>query len=180
MRKILSVLASLLIATGFSVVIAVVFWMGAPAVLKPGPHLFDWGGQYERDRETVAQSPADIYYLGWRYYYGEGVEQNFKEAFKWFKKAAAQGDADAQLHLGFCYMDGEGVAANEKKAAAWFRKAAAQGNADAQSNLGWCYYERVGVKRDVAEALGWLQKAAEQGDEYAVEMIGEIRAEENR
>jgi TPR repeat protein len=29
------------------------------------------------------------------YYYGEGVEQDRKEAEKWFEKAAAQGDEEA-------------------------------------------------------------------------------------
>ena len=34
--------------------------------------------------------------LGWMYYYGLGVEQDYTEALRWFKKAAEQGYVDAQ------------------------------------------------------------------------------------
>ena len=34
---------------------------------------------------------------------GEGLEQDFKEAVKWYQKAADQGDADAQYNLGSRY-----------------------------------------------------------------------------
>jgi uncharacterized protein len=33
----------------------------------------------------------------------EGVPQNYGEALKWFKKAADQGDANAQTGLGLMY-----------------------------------------------------------------------------
>ena len=34
-------------------------------------------------------------HLGFMYYTGEGVAQDYQEAAKWFRKAAEQGDADA-------------------------------------------------------------------------------------
>jgi TPR repeat protein len=40
---------------------------------------------------------------------GKGVEQDFKEAIKWFQKAADQGFAEAQYNLGFMYDKGQGV-----------------------------------------------------------------------
>lgn len=73
--------------------------------------------------------------LGVRYYKGEGVEQNYAEAVKWFRKAAQQGDAKAQYDLGVCYYEGEGVEQNYAEAVKWFQKAAQQGNASAQYNL---------------------------------------------
>ena len=37
--------------------------------------------------------------LGACYYNGEGVEQNYTEAVKWFRKAAEQGHEDAKKKL---------------------------------------------------------------------------------
>ena len=39
------------------------------------------------------------YYLGLRYYGGKGVEEDFKEAMKWFKLAADQGDEQAEKNF---------------------------------------------------------------------------------
>ncbi|MBU25119.1 MAG: hypothetical protein CMD99_03710 [Gammaproteobacteria bacterium] len=47
--------------------------------------------------------------LGRMYYTGEGVLQNDKESFKWFRKAAEQGCARGQVNLGVCYFQGIGV-----------------------------------------------------------------------
>ena len=63
---------------------------------------------------------------------GEGVEQDYTEAAKWFRKAAEQGDAVAQYTLGIMYSEGEGVSQDYKKAVKWFRKAAEQGDSAAQ------------------------------------------------
>ena len=37
------------------------------------------------------------------------VEEDVAEAVKWYRKAAEQGDKDAQHNLGVCYEYGEGV-----------------------------------------------------------------------
>ena len=47
---------------------------------------------------------------------GEGVPENDAEAVKWFRKAAEQGDADAQYNLGVMYANGEGVLKDEAEA----------------------------------------------------------------
>lgn len=85
------------------------------------------------------------------------------DAEKKYKKAAEQGDAEAQYNLGRCYYDGDGVTQNYKMAIQWFKKAAEQGHATAQNSLGICYYNGEGVKPDPQEAVKWYRKAAEQG-----------------
>ena len=40
---------------------------------------------------------------------GYGVPQDYAEAMKWFRKAAEQGDADAQYNLGVMHAQGYGV-----------------------------------------------------------------------
>ena len=74
--------------------------------------------------------------LGWMYYNGEGVPQDFAEAAAWYRKAAEQGDAGAQTTLGEMYLRGEGVPQDYVEAVAWYRLAAEQGHAEAQTNLG--------------------------------------------
>jgi TPR repeat protein len=41
---------------------------------------------------------------------------------KWYKKAADQGYANAQLSLGQMYLNGEGVPKNEEEGNKWIRK----------------------------------------------------------
>ena len=40
---------------------------------------------------------------------GQGVPQDYEQAFKWYTKAAEQGYAQAQNNLGVCYQGGKGV-----------------------------------------------------------------------
>jgi TPR repeat protein len=65
------------------------------------------------------------------------------------RKAAEEGDAEAQKALGSCYCFGRGVGQNQRKAAQWFRKAAEQGDPDAQYSLGVSYYKGQGVHKDL-------------------------------
>ena len=57
------------------------------------------------------------------------IVENKGEAIKWYRKAAEQGDPDAQFHLGLCYDEGCGVPENKAEAIKWFQKAAEQGHA---------------------------------------------------
>ena len=66
--------------------------------------------------------------LGDCYYNGEGVEQDYMEAVKWYRKAADQGNSDAQAMLGYCYLYGLGVEENINEAVKRFRKLADQGD----------------------------------------------------
>ncbi|MBA9011104.1 tetratricopeptide repeat protein [Clostridium saccharobutylicum] len=50
--------------------------------------------------------------IGDRYYIGDGVEKNYEEAFRWYKKAADEGYNVAQYNLGDMYYCGFGI---EKK-----------------------------------------------------------------
>ena len=64
------------------------------------------------------------------------------------RRAAEQGDADAQHRLGRAYQDGNGVVQDETEAVRWFRLAADQGYAVAQGNLGIAYTGGVGAPQD--------------------------------
>jgi hypothetical protein len=59
---------------------------------------------------------------------GQGVNQDYAKAVKWYRKAAEQGSASSQSNLGSMYFNGQGVTQNYVKAVKWWRKAAEQGD----------------------------------------------------
>ena len=78
-------------------------------------------------------------------------------AFKLYRKAAEQGNADAQLNLGAMLDKGQGVAQDYAEAAKWWRRAAEQDSL-AQRNLGWHYARGDGLPQDFVQAYMWLAR----------------------
>ena len=96
---------------------------------------------------------------------GKGVPKDEVEAAKWCRKAAEQGDADAQHNLGLMYAKGEGVPKDVVEAYAWFLLAKANGE-----NL-----ERPNGKEEVSELIFSLEKMltaeqVEKGQARAAEL----------
>ena len=60
------------------------------------------------------------------------MTKDLGEAVKWYRKAAVQGLAQAQMNLGLCCFYGLGTAKDPREAEKWFRKAADQGNTGAK------------------------------------------------
>ncbi len=102
------------------------------------------------------------------------MPKDYKQALVWFRKAADQGNADAQFSLGIMYEGSWGVRRDYKQAAIWYRKAAEQGEALAQESLGNAYRDGNGVLKDPAQAVMWYRKAAEQGDASAQKSLGDL------
>lgn len=88
------------------------------------------------------------------------------------RRAAEQGDVDAQYNLGNKYHIGLGVDEDKAEAVKWYRKAAEQGHVSVQINLAACYANGDGVKQDKSESIRWLRKAAEQGEALAQLKLG--------
>jgi hypothetical protein len=76
-----------------------------------------------------------------------------------YRKAADQGDAEAQYDLGLCYELGSGVPKDEVEAVKWYRKAADQGQADAQARLAYSLITGEGGKQNLIEAYALLNLA---------------------
>ena len=56
-----------------------------------------------RKKEEQENSDAEAQHkLGLAYYNGDGVEKNYAEAVRWWRKAAEQGSLKAQYNLGTC------------------------------------------------------------------------------
>ena len=79
------------------------------------------------------------------------MPQDYKEAVKWYRMAADQGDADAQYSLGLMYHNGEGVLQDYKEAYAWLGVAKANGYENAEENLSFLMKEMT--KEQIADAM---------------------------
>ncbi len=71
------------------------------------------------------------------YYKGQGIPQDHAEAARWSRKAAEQGDANAQINLGIMYEEGQGVAQDYAEALNWFEKGTEQGSVVCANCLAW-------------------------------------------
>lgn len=105
--------------------------------------------------------------LAYAYKNGNGITQNYNEAYKWFKKSAEGGNVWAQHDLGVMYEKGVGCEQNEVEAVKWYMKAAESGLAEAQCNLGYAYQYGKGIQQNYTKAVKWYMKAAEQNDALA-------------
>lgn len=76
-----------------------------------------------------------MYSLGIMYENGEGVEQDFNEAIKWYSQAAAAGSVDAMYNIGVLCYNGTGVEEDEPQAVRWWIKAAGMDEESSQTML---------------------------------------------
>ena len=74
---------------------------------------YDWAEEGDRFAQLV---------VGFLYYKGEAVSQNYRLAREWFYLSALQGNAAAQMNLAYMYAHGYGVEADGQEAARWREK----------------------------------------------------------
>lgn len=97
-----------------------------------------------------------------------GIEDKTQGA-DWLTKAAAAGDAPAQVRLAGAYLNGQGVTEDDAKAFDLYSKAADSGIAEAQEQLGYLYLSGRGVSApDPYQGMQWSVKAGEQGNPFAL------------
>ena len=153
-----------------------------------------YGAQNGQLSELIAQanrgSAKAQNKLGWMFFSGRGVEQDYAKAVECYSEAAEQGKATSQYNLGNMYYKGRGVELNYTKAFKWFKKAAAHIDqvvrlnmregpiydrpefAPAQYNLGVMYAKDQGVRQNYKKAINYYQKAAERGHAEAQYTLG--------
>ena len=102
------------------------------------------------------------------------------EAARWYRLAAEQGVASAQLDLGRMYDNGTGVREDDAEAVRWYRLAAEQGSANAQVSLGLMYFTGQGLPQDLVLAYMWCNLSAGQGNEVARVSKDRIEAQMTR
>ncbi len=118
----------------------------------------------ECDENNGDEVVSDIaYYLGYCYYYGKGVKQDYKVAVRWLQYASDKDYMDATVLLGMCYQYGRGIKEDSAMAVEMYRKGAEIYNENALYLLGCCYFGGIGVEKSYEEAAKWIQKAIDLG-----------------
>ena len=120
---------------------------------------------------------ATQFIVGQAYADGNGVDQNFDLALKWYQRAADQGNADAENALGVMYRTGSGVDQSKEEALWWYRKAARQGHGLAMFNLGTAYYNGDGVDVSDPAAYAWFTLARQAGVNSAAQAVTRLDTE---
>ncbi|KAG0002166.1 hypothetical protein BGZ80_011239 [Entomortierella chlamydospora] len=92
------------------------------------------------------------------------------QSFAWYKRAALQGHADAELAVSGWYLTGhpQGLIQSEPLAYEWASKAAHRGWSKAEYTLGHYHEVGIGVPQDLGIAKQWYLKAAAKGNERAL------------
>ena len=115
------------------------------------------------------------YILGWCFWHGVGVAQDYAEAFAWFRTLAEdEGDPRAYIYVADAYYGGLGVEQNYAEAVRWYAAAAEEGDDDLMLQVGNYYYRGEIIEQDYAEALRWYLKAADEGNIIAMGNAADI------
>lgn len=115
--------------------------------------------------------PAAQTLLAEIYARGLGVSRDKEEAAKWYRLAAGQGVAEAQLQYALILLDRKNDPAAIDEARKLMKAAADSGNASAQFNYAQLLIDQRPGSRSTMEAYPYFLKAAEQGiadAQYAV------------
>ena len=101
-------------------------------------------------------------------------QKNYKEAMKWYEKAADGGNTTAMNNIGDFYCYGNGVVQNFIEAMKWYKKAVKAGDASAMGNVNRIHRYGYDVKQNYIEAMTmeWYKKAADIGDVTAMSNMG--------
>jgi TPR repeat protein len=134
-----------------------------PEPRKPQPGI-DLTNLEAKAAQGDAQAQTE---LGRAYAQGLGVKTDYKQAARWYGKAASNGNLEAELAFGELCLAGQAGRQDADAAIRWLTQAAQEGSAAAQYDLGYMYERGQKVPHDEKLAGHWLQLAAEGGEPTA-------------
>ena len=121
---------------------------------------------------SVSNLPSAQFKLGYMYYYGDGVEVDYEQAYYWFEKAAQNEHVEAISWMGYMNMFGYGKDIDYSLAHYWFKKGADYNDSYSENKLGELYFDGYGVKSDYFKAFNWFKKAADKSNVLAMSWVG--------
>ncbi len=110
-------------------------------------------------KAAKAGQPGAQFYLATKYQYGKDIQKDERQAFAWYKAAADQGLAVAQLNVGRMLADGIGTKKDETLARQYFEKAASRGDNRASFNLAMMEEK----KKNYIGAYQWYELSTRDG-----------------
>ncbi len=118
-------------------------------------------------RRAIAAGDRDCsaFNLAHRYRKGEGVEQDYAQAWKYFRMAVAHGYVHAYRAMGYMALNGQGMPKKDAaKAVRYFRKGVKAGDRKyCHAWLARCYEQGLGVKKNIRKAYEHLREALAAG-----------------
>lgn len=103
-----------------------------------------------------------LFQLGYYYFKGIQLEQNFGQAYEFLSRAAKQQHAKAYFCIALLYQKGLGREKDLRTAARIFIKSAQLGYRKAQYNVALCCKKGIGCKKNPEKAFEYFLKAAAQ------------------
>jgi TPR repeat protein len=91
------------------------------------------------------------------------------------RRAAEQGNNDAEYNLGVCLRRGIGIPADVNAARRYYRSAALSNHVSAQLALGDLIAESATSDSDWSEAMHWYRLAAENGNTNAKARLAQVK-----
>ena len=107
--------------------------------------------------------------LGSRFNYGRNAPKNNTEALSWLRRAAKNGQRDAQRLLAVKLYNGYDVAVDHDEALLWAQRLAESGDAPGQLMLGNMYANGEGSPRDLVRAYMWYDIASTMAQQDAAD-----------
>ena len=126
--------------------------------LKDSKAAAAWYLEAAKEGDPLAQMA-----LGMLYKDGDGITQDYDQAFRWMKRAADNGQAEAHYELGYFYEEGIGTDSDIIKSIDHYRISAKSGNVRAYERIGKLYLKGHGVEKDETLAFESYLVAAKNG-----------------
>ena len=95
------------------------------------------------EQSTYASDSTVLTNVADAYFFGLGMKTNYRQAFIYYKKAAALGDVIAKEQLGLCYEKGLGTEVDLAEAMNCYEDASDMGSAVGSYRLGDFYYRGI-------------------------------------
>lgn len=133
------------------------FYMFAPFTYevkdaRKGFQLLMKGAEYDE--------PGCLASIALCYYNGCAVNQDKKNALKWYKKAAASGNAYSFYMIGHMYYYGDGVETNELLAWEWFEKGAAMSDSRSLNMQGVMCLDGYAPGKEKKDCIPYFEESA--------------------
>ena len=133
--------------------------------VSPSPSVASQAAQYSvmdinsLTKAAKAGQAGAQFYLATKYQFGKDLPKDERQAFAWYKAAADQGLAVAQLNVGRMLADGIGIKKDEVLARTYLEKAASHGDNRASFNLAMMEEK----KRNYVGAYQWYELSTRDG-----------------
>ena len=129
------------------------------------------------NKEFKEQCPnKDAYsFLGHLFYFGNGVEQNYSTAYKYYKLSLEKNDNyEAYNFIANLYYFGDGVERNTLKAKRTYERLLESNNSNTFYYLGNLYYDGYDIPKDYLRARKYYESSADQNNSNGFLGLGNI------